>query len=187
MPDGQVSRTGDNHGARPRRRDRRDPVSLQALALALLIAIPLLVGFLGSQVTSGEVEGWYAQADKAPWNPPDWVFGPVWTALYIVIGAASWMVWRRRRQRGGYAALSLYVTQLVLNSIWSPLFFGGYPLWDTAALWAAFAVIIALIITIFLTIAMFWKVQRAGAILLAPYLGWVLYASTLNLYIALMN
>lgn len=187
MSDSDAPTVG-NKGARMRGRTASpDGLPKQVLALMLLIGTPLSVGFLGSQVTSGEVEGWYAEAEKAPWNPPNWVFGPVWTALYIVMGTASWLVWRRRRHQGASAALSLYVVQLALNSIWSPLFFGGYPLWGTPALWAAFAVIVTLIAALLLTIRMFWKVRRVSAVLLAPYAGWVLYASTLNLYIAMMN
>lgn len=97
------------------------------------------------------------------------------------------MVWRERRRINAWPALSIYIAQLVLNSIWSPLFFSGYPIWGTAALWAAMGVITALIVMILVTIRMFWPISRIAAGLLIPYLAWVVYASTLNFYIALMN
>lgn len=160
----------------------------QSICLAAMIAIPLLVGFLGSQATSEHTDGWYSEADLAPWNPPSWVFGPVWTLLYILMGIAAWLVWRRRyKEASVWQALSLYVGQLFLNSIWSPLFFAGYPSWGTPALWAAMVVVLALIVALALTLRAFWPISRLSAILLLPYLMWVVYASSLNLYIALAN
>lgn len=160
----------------------------QSICLATMIGIPLLVGFLGSQATSEHTDGWYSEADLAPWNPPSWVFGPVWTVLYILMGISAWLVWRQRYRAGAvWQALSLYVGQLVLNSIWSPLFFAGYPSWGTPALWAAMMVILTLIVTLALTVRTFWRISHLGAVLLLPYLAWVVYASSLNLYIALAN
>lgn len=173
--------------ARENRRPAHDSALRQGLCLVAMIAIPLLVGFLGSQATSQHTDGWYAEADVAPWNPPNWVFGPVWTVLYIAMGFAAWLVWRRRHRRGSRRALSLYVGQLILNSTWSPLFFAGYPAWGSAALWAAMLVIVALAAMVAVTIRGFWPISRLAAVLLMPYLAWVLYASTLNLYIALAN
>ncbi|WP_223881342.1 TspO/MBR family protein [Nesterenkonia ebinurensis] len=161
--------------------------TVQILGLAVMIAVPLLVGFLGSQATSEHTDGWYSEADVAPWNPPSWVFSPVWTTLYIMMGVAAWLVWRRRLTFAVWAALGLYIAQLVLNSIWSPLFFAGYPAWGTAALWAAMGVILMLIVLLALTIRAFWPISRLGAVLLLPYLAWVIYAASLNLYIAMAN
>lgn len=160
---------------------------LQGICLAAMIGIPLLVGFLGSQATSEHTDGWYSEADVAPWNPPNWVFGPVWTVLYILMGLAAWLVWRRRHTAHTSSALGLYIGQLFLNSIWSPFFFAGYPLWGAAALWASMVTILALIVALVLTIRAFWPIHRLSAVLLLPYLAWVLYASSLNLYIALAN
>ena len=161
--------------------------TVQILGLAVMIGVPLLVGFLGSQATSEHTDGWYSQADVAPWNPPSWVFGPVWTTLYIMMGLAAWLVWRRGEVKAVWTALGLYIGQLILNSIWSPLFFAGYPAWGSAALWAAMGVILALIVLLIMTIRAFWPITRLGAVLLLPYLAWVVYASSLNLYIAVAN
>lgn len=169
------------------RQNARTSPWLAALVLAILVAIPLLIGFLGSYATAGNVSGWYADAEKAPWTPPNAVFGPVWSFLYVVMGVAAWLVWLRRGRPGARAALVLYVVQLVLNSVWSPLFFGGYPLLGTAALWIGVVVILALVAVLAVTLVRFWRVNRLAGILLVPYLAWVCYATTLNLYIAAAN
>ena len=103
------------------------------------------------------------------------------------MGLAAWLIWLSRSGRGRTSALGLFVAQLVLNSVWTPVFFGGYPLWGTPALWAAMIVILALITVLIVTIRAFWRIRTAAGVLLLPYLAWTLYASTLNLYIALMN
>lgn len=164
-----------------------DPPLKQALVLMLMVAIPIAVGFGAGQLTSEETDGWFEQASQAPWQPPDWLFSPVWTALYLVMGVAAWLVWRERRRVNARPALWVFVIQLVLNSIWSPLFFAGFPIWGTAALWAAMVLIVVLIVMIAVTIRLFWPISRLAAILLLPYIAWVLYASTLNFYVALMN
>lgn len=165
----------------------RDSRPKQTLVLVLMIAVPVLVGFLAGQFTSEETDGWYEQATVPPWNPPDWLFGPVWTALYTVMGVAAWLVWRERHRVQAWPALWIYIGQLVLNSLWSPLFFSGYTVWGSAALWAAMVLIVVLILMIGLTMRAFWPISRLATWLLLPYLGWVIYASTLNFYIALMN
>lgn len=164
-----------------------DSAFKQVVALVLFVAIPQTVGFIGSMLTAEETDGWYAEADKAAWTPPDSVFGPVWTFLYISMGVAAWLVWRKRHTVKAKPALTIFVAQLVLNAIWSPLFFGGYPLFGTAALWAAMALIAVLIVAIAVTVRRFWPISQVSGVLLLPYLAWTLYASTLNLYIALMN
>jgi translocator protein len=164
-----------------------DSTLKQVVALILFVGIPQTVGFVGSLLTQDETDGWYEQADRAPWTPPDAVFGPVWTVLYISMGVAAWLVWRKRHTFNVKPALSLFVGQLVLNSIWSPLFFAGYPLVGTSALWAAMVLIIVLIVAIAATVWRFLPISRLAGILLLPYLTWTVYASTLNLYIALMN
>ncbi len=115
------------------------------------------------------------------WNPPGWVFGPVWTALYAMMAVAAWMVWRR----GGFGMqrfpLVLFVTQLALNALWTPLFFGLHrpdlALVDIALLWLA----------IVSTVATFTRVHRGAAALLVPYLAWVSFATFLNLTIWRLN
>lgn len=159
----------------------------QILALILFVVIPQAVGLLGSLLTADQVDGWYAEASKAPWTPPEAVFGPVWTVLYLLMGIGAWLIWRKRHWLNARPALSIFVVQLVLNSIWSPLFFGGYPWFGAAALWMALALILVLILAIIETMRRFWPISRVAALLLSPYLAWTIYASTLNLYIALTD
>jgi benzodiazapine receptor len=100
----------------------------------------------------------------------------VWTVLYVLIAVSGWLL-RLRRARG---ALALFVAQLVVNSVWTPVFFGAYPLIGTSALWVALAIIVLLDLLVVATIAAAWPVSRWSAVLLLPYLAWILYASTLN-------
>jgi benzodiazapine receptor len=161
-----------------------------ALVLVAFIAISFAVAALGSIATAGNVDGWYADAEKAPWNPPDWLFGPTWTLLYTLMSVAAWLVWRERRRVPVRRALTLYVVQLVLNSIWTPVFFGLYPTLGTPALWLALVIILALDVAVLLTMLAFWRVGGAGRIaawILVPYWAWVLFATTLNGALAALN
>jgi translocator protein len=117
---------------------------------------------------------WYAGLVKPSWNPPSWVFGPAWTTLYTMMAVAAWMVWKKggwRMQRG---ALSLFVAQLVLNALWTPLFFGLH--W----MGVAFVEIVLLWLAIAATLRAFLRVRRAAGLLLVPYLAWVTFAAALN-------
>ena len=157
------------------------------LALIAFLAISLGVAALGALSTIQNVDGWYAHADRAFWTPPNAVFGPIWTVLYTLMSVAAWLVWRERARRGVRAALMAYVVQLVLNSLWTPVFFGLYPLAGVSALWIALVVILAIDGMVLVTMLRFWKVRRLAALLLIPYWAWVLYATTLNVYIAVKN
>jgi translocator protein len=124
---------------------------------------------------------WYGALTKPAWNPPGWLFGPVWTALYTMMAVAAWLVWRQ----GGWARqrspLLLFLTQLTLNALWTPLFFGAH--W----LGVAFADIVLLWLAIAATLASFRRVNRLAAWLLAPYLAWVGFAAVLNFTLWRMN
>jgi benzodiazapine receptor len=126
---------------------------------------------MGGFFTPGE---WYVGLEKPSWNPPTWVFGPVWTALYTMMAVAAWLVWKR----GGFAIqrkpLMLFLVQLFLNAAWTPFFFGLH--WPGGAL----VVIILLWLAIAATLIVFWSVSRPAAWLLVPYLVWVSFASVLN-------
>lgn len=158
-----------------------------ALALIVFLAISFGVAALGSLATFQNVDGWYADADKAFWNPPNVVFGPVWTVLYTLMSVAAWLVWRERGRPGRRGALTVYIVQLVLNAIWTPVFFGLYPLIGVSALWIAFVIILALDVMVLVTMLRFWPVRRLAAVLLIPYWAWVLYATTLNGALAVLN
>ena len=167
--------------------DTADSAPKSVLVLVAFLAISFAVAALGSVATAGNVEGWYADAEKAPWNPPNWLFGPAWTLLYTLMSVAAWQVWRRRRRVPVRRALTLYVVQLVLNAIWTPVFFGLYPSLGIAALWIALVIILALDFAVLLTMLAFWKVSRVAAWLLVPYWAWVLFATTLNWALAALN
>ena len=157
------------------------------LALIAFLAISFGVAALGALSTIQNVDGWYAHADRAFWTPPNAVFGPIWTVLYTLMSVAAWLVWRERTRRDVRPVLMAYVVQLVLNSLWTPLFFGLYPAAGVSALWIALVVILAIDGMVLVTMLRFWKVRRLAALLLIPYWAWVLYATTLNLYIAVKN
>jgi len=146
----------------------------QGPALVAFLAASLAVAALGGLATAGDVDGWYASADKPSWTPPDAVFGPVWTVLYIVMAVAAWLVWRE----GGWARqrrpLVLYATQLALNLAWTPVFFAA----ERLAL--ALAVIVALDLVLAATVVAFWRVRTVAGALPVPYLAWCLFATSLN-------
>ena len=146
------------------------------LALAAFIALVLGGGTLIG--LSVQPDGWYAALRKPPFNPPNWVFAPVWSTLYIMIGVAGWLVWQRDWRSRMMAA---WVGQLALNFIWTPVFFG------LQAPAAALAVIVALLIVIIAFIVRGWSRDRAAALLFVPYAAWVAFASLLNAAIVYLN
>lgn len=159
----------------------------QGLVLVAFVAIAYAVAALGSIATISQVDGWYADADKVPWNPPSAIFGPVWTVLYALMAVAAWLVWREKERTDVRRPLTLYVIQLVLNAVWTPVFFGLYPSVGVAALWVAAVIILAIDVAVLLTMLAFWRVRRAAAVLLIPYWAWVLFATTLNVGIAVLQ
>jgi len=161
----------------------------QALVLVAFLVIAYGVAALGSIATISQVDGWYAEADKVAWSPPNAIFGPVWTVLYALMAVAAWLVWREKERMPTEArrALTLYVIQLVLNAIWTPVFFGLFPFLGVAALWIAAVIIVAIDVAVLLTMLAFWRVRKAAAVLLIPYWAWVLFATTLNVGIAVLQ
>lgn len=182
-PDQQSTSARSGHPARAGGRRQPGP---QILALLVFLAASALVAGLGGLATAGNVNGWYAAAAKAPWSPPNWVFGPVWTTLYVAMAVAAWLVWRRQAD-GTRAALTAYAVQLVLNLAWTPVFFGLYPALGTPALWIAFVIIAALAVAVAVTVMYFGPISRTAGLLMLPYLSWVVFASSLNLWAALNN
>ena len=168
-------------------RIRREGTGRSVLMLLAFLAISFAVAAFGSISTIANVDGWYADAEKPFWNPPNALFGPVWTLLYTLMSVAAWLVWLRREQPGASTALWTYVAQLVLNAVWTPVFFGAYPLIGPAALWIALGIIVVLDVAILLTMLRFWRHSRAAAWLLVPYWAWVLFATTLNAGLAVLN
>jgi benzodiazapine receptor len=168
-------------------RIRREGTGRALLLLLVFLAASFAVAAFGSLSTISNVDGWYADAAKPFWNPPNAVFGPVWTLLYTLMSVAAWLVWLRREQPGRRRALWTYVAQLVLNALWTPVFFGAYPLLGPAALWLALGIIVALDVVILMTMLRFWPLSRTAAWLLVPYWAWVLFATTLNAGLAVLN
>jgi translocator protein len=147
------------------------------VGLAVWVVLPLLAGAFGSMFQPGE---WYASLEKPSWNPPSWVFGPVWTTLYILMGVAAWLVWDRYRG-AATLALAVFVVQLIFNALWSYLFFGL----QSPAL--AFAGIVILWVLIVATIVLFWRARTVAGVLLLPYLAWVSFAAVLNFTLWQLN
>jgi benzodiazapine receptor len=149
-----------------------------AVGLILWIVVSMAAGWVGSRFMPGE---WYASLAKPSWNPPSSVFGPVWSILYILMGIAAWLVWRKVGFSGAPVVLGLFIVQLVLNSLWSYFFFGvhqpGLAFIEIVVLWS-----MILIITIG-----FWRVSVLAGVLLLPYLCWVGFASVLNLQLWRLN
>jgi tryptophan-rich sensory protein len=142
--------------------------------LAAFVLGSLAAGFIGSIATTPKIPTWYATLVPPPLNPPTWVFGPVWTLLYILMGIAAFLVWQRRDHPAARAGLVLFVVQLALNTLWSWVFFGAN------SLGIAFVVIAALWLSILGTIERFYRVYPLAAYLLVPYIAWVTFASYLN-------
>lgn len=153
------------------------------IGLMIALALPLVAGGLGAVATNSSVTTWYPQLKKPVWNPPAWVFGPVWTTLYLLMGVASWLVWRERAQAEPQVenALKWYGVQLSFNSLWSIIFFGGrnigLALVDIVILWS----------TLLTTFVKFLQIHRPAAWLLLPYLLWVSFASVLNAAVWWLN
>ena len=137
--------------------------------LALVVAAAALGG-----LASADSADFYRQLDRPDWAPPAWLFGPVWSALYLMMAVAAWMIWRVRGFRGAPWALTLFVVQLGLNALWTWLFFA----WRLGAL--SLVEIVVLLALILGTLIAFWRRQRFAALLLMPYLLWVTFAAVLT-------
>ena len=144
------------------------------LGLAAFVALCLAVSAAGGWVTAGSVTTWYPTLHKPAFNPPNWVFAPVWTTLYLMIALAGWRVWRNRAAAAVRTALAAYAVQLMLNLVWSFMFFGAH------MIGAALADIALLFAAICITAALFWKIDRGAGWLLVPYAAWVAFACLLN-------
>ncbi len=145
--------------------------------LIAAIAICELAGLIGSLFTFPSIPTWYAALSKPSFSPPNWVFGPVWVALYAMMGAGAYLVYRSKDR----APLRIFAAQLALNVIWSLVFFGMH------SIAGALAVIALLWLLIAWTIISFYRVSRDAAYLLIPYLLWTSFAAVLNYYLWALN
>jgi benzodiazapine receptor len=152
------------------------------VSLVVAVVIPLVVGGLGGAATAPSIPAWYQGLNKPTWNPPNWVFGPVWTLLYILMGIAAWLVWRRGWDNPQVqVALAIFGIQLLLNLFWSLIFFGlhspGWAVLEIVALWGF----------ILATIVLFYRLESAAGLLLIPYQLWVTFAAALNAAVWQLN
>lgn len=152
------------------------------LPLASLILILQVLAFLTSYfVTEPAVNGWYQAIPKSSLTPPDWVFAPVWTILYVILAVALWMLWQARENRGAKKALKLFLAQLVLNYGWSSVFF------SLQAFTAAFWMLIVIDVLTISTMIVAWRNERRVSLMLIPYLAWISFATYLTYVVAALN
>jgi benzodiazapine receptor len=146
------------------------------------LSITLAIGIVASLFTRPQIAGWYSTLLKPSFNPPAWLFAPVWTAIYILIAIAAYLVWQRRDGSTNYlTARAVYFIQLILNFSWSIVFFGFH------AILGALLIIILMWMSIFLNIRWFGKFNKTAGWLLLPYFLWVSFAALLNYNIYLLN
>lgn len=149
--------------------------------LVIAILVCQLAGLAGAIYTSGSLTTWYATLAKPLFNPPNWIFAPVWITLFLLMGISFWLIWQKEKKKNINTAFVFFSIQLVLNAMWSAFFFGMqnplYALIDIALLWLA----------ILATILSFWKISKSASCLLVPYILWVTFAAVLNFYIWRLN
>jgi len=151
------------------------------IGLGISVGLCFGAAFVGSIFTTPAIPGWYAALIKPSWTPPAWVFGPVWSILYLMMALAAWLVWRQAGRTAVVTPLMLFFVQLALNTSWSILFFG------LRMPGAAFAEILVLWLAILATMIAFWRSTSPAGLLLLPYLVWVTFAAWLNFTIWRMN
>lgn len=156
--------------------------NIDYIALALCIALPLVVGIIGSYFVASSVNDWYETLAKPVFNPPNWLFGPAWTTLYVLMGVASYLVMKSTKYRKDKHVPALfYGVQLLLNLGWSIIFFGL----QMPAL--ALVEIVVLLGAIIATMVVFWRYSKAAVWLFVPYIAWTLFATALNAAIVILN
>lgn len=169
----------------------RPGVARQIVFAAIFLAAVAVVAVLGSLANAPNTDGWYAEVEKAPWSPPNWLFGPVWSLLYLLIALAGWLIWRRGHRPGranvARGALTLFIVQLVLNALWSPVFFALYPVIGEPSWWIALVIIVALIISVVWVAIASAEWSRVASWIMVPYLAWLLFATSLNVAIIALN
>jgi len=149
--------------------------------LVVLVGLCLAVGALGGWVTADSVKTWYTTINKPSFTPPNWLFGPVWTVLYVLMGVAAWRVWCKARPDQLRVPLALFAVQLALNLAWSVVFFGAH------RIGGAVVVIVGLEAAILATMVAFRRIDGLAALLLMPYALWVAFAAVLNIAVWQLN
>ncbi len=156
---------------------------LKALKFIISIVIVLVVGNIGTLFTTPNIATWYATLNKPSFNPPNWIFAPVWTTLFVLMGISLFLIWNNKRKKEGNrkAFFIVFAINLALNVLWSLIFFSQH------FTGVALVELIFLAISILVLIILSWKISKAAAILFIPYLAWVCFASFLNYNIWALN
>jgi tryptophan-rich sensory protein len=162
--------------------DRKEDGMRKALRALVAVLICEGAGIIGSVFTTPSIPGWYAGLTKPPFNPPNWIFGPVWITLYAMMGISAYLVYEKGiRKKEVKKALAVFAIQLVLNALWSIVFFGSH------MMFAAIIVILLLWATILASILLFRRISKTAAYLLVPYILWVTFATVLNISLYVLN
>lgn len=149
--------------------------------LAVSLAICFLPAILGSVTMIGSIDGWYSTLNKPWFTPPNWIFGPVWTTLYILMGISLYLIWNSKRNRTRDTAIAVFGVQLILNGLWSPVFFFAH------------SIVLGLVIILILdayavaTILMFYNIDKRAGCVIIPYIIWLCIATLLNFSILVLN
>ncbi|MNL23565.1 TspO/MBR family protein [compost metagenome] len=152
------------------------------IAFAVNIAIPLAIGAIGAFFTASSVKTWYVTLAKPSFNPPNQIFAPVWTSLYIIMGISAYLVWQKRHQILNLPrTIAIYLIQLVLNLMWSFIFFYAHQIG------VALFEIIALLIAVIINALVFYKIDKTAGLLFIPYILWVSFATALTYNIFILN
>lgn len=152
------------------------------MQLVASVVLCLGAGFLGSMAMGEDTMAWYASLRRPVFTPPNWLFGPAWTVLYVLMGVSLFLVWRRGDAGVDVrAAVAIFLAQLVLNALWTPAFFG------LRSPGAGLAVILPLLTLIIVTIVVFWRIRPLAGMLLLPYAAWVSFATVLNASLFALN
>jgi len=160
----------------------RNKKRFQFIPFLLNILIPMIFGAIGGFITVRSVHTWYPGIQKPSFNPPDWLFGPVWSTLFILIGIAAYLVWNKREQIAHFPrTMAIYFIQLILNLLWSFFFF------YTHQIGAALIEIIALLMAIMVNAIAFYKIDKTAGLLFIPYFLWVSFAAFLTYNIFILN
>ena len=155
--------------------------SFEIISLIVFLIVCLSVSGVGGAITATSVDTWYQALEKPAFNPPDWVFAPVWTALYLFMGVAAWRIWRFRALMAARIALLVFGLQLCLNVGWSFLFFG------LQQINFGLVEIVILLFGIISNMILFWRLDRFAGLLFVPYVAWVSYATILNASLSFLN
>ena len=154
----------------------------KTISINISNAFPLAMGAIGGWFTSQYVKTWYLTLNKPSFNPPNWIFAPVWTTLYILMGISAYLIWLKRKEVEHFSrTAAIYLLQLVLNVMWSFLFFYAHEIG------LAFFEIIALLIAIIINARVFYKIDKTAGLLFIPYILWVSFATILTYSIFSLN